>query len=84
MLIVHAQNVTPGNGTAADGTADYIVTVKINFREIWHGRVAGHRRAEGAAVLLRKIADYMDGSVQGQDRAATHHDKEIPPGTHSW
>lgn len=60
MLIVHAHNVTGGNGTAPDGTADYDVKVCINERVIWRGPVTGHTRADGAAELFRKLADCMD------------------------
>ena len=41
--------------------SDYNVHVSINEqRTLFAGRVKGHRRADGASVLLRKIADEMD------------------------
>lgn len=62
MLIITAHNVSGGNGTKEDGTADYDVKVRINEQVIWSGPVTRHVRNAGAAVLLRKIADRMDQS----------------------
>jgi hypothetical protein len=59
---VTAVNVT-GNRKLqrADGTADYNVEVAINSAPpIWRGSIHGHKRKEGAAALLRHIADHMD------------------------
>lgn len=62
MLILTAHNVSGGVGTKPDGTADYDVWVGINQVRIWGGKVTGHLRNAGAAVLLRKIADRMDNT----------------------
>ena len=59
MLILEAQNVTPG-GTDKKGYSDYRVAVYINDRPIWRGMVNSHFRDAGAAELLRHIAFYMD------------------------
>lgn len=59
MLIVTAANVTE-NLQREDGIADYRVQVNINYTPIWKGEVNGHVRDEGAAALLRRIADTMD------------------------
>ena len=59
MLILEAQNVTPG-GTDEKGYADYNVNLWINDRPIWRGRVDMHKRDAGAAELLRLIAFHMD------------------------
>lgn len=62
MLIITALNVTGGDGTKSDGTADYEVCAGVNDRCFWKGTVTGHIRNAGAAVLLRKIADRMDNA----------------------
>ena len=65
MLIVLAHNITEGNGTKKDGTSDYDVHVKVNNDyTVWSGQVTDHVRANGAAPLLRKIADAMDRGTQ--------------------
>ena len=61
MLIILAHNFT---GTKKDGTSDYNVQVKVNENPIWGGQITGHIRANGAAPLLRKIADAMDRGTQ--------------------
>jgi hypothetical protein len=66
MLIVTATNITGGNGTAEDGTADYDVWVGINQVCIWQGPIAGHVRVDGAAALLRHIATAMDNHPRSQ------------------
>lgn len=66
MLYVQAVNITGGNGTAADGTAQYDCRVAINERLLWGGSVSYHVRAEGAAALLRRIADAMDAHPRSQ------------------
>jgi len=63
MLIVNATNVTGGNGTREDGTADYVARVAINDRTIWAGSVKGHVRDSGAAKLLRLLANAMEPLV---------------------
>lgn len=62
MLIILAHNTT---GTKPDGTSDYSVSVKLNDDYvIWQGQVTNHVRANGAATLLRKIADAMERGNQ--------------------
>lgn len=62
MLIVTALNVTGGGGQREDGMSDYLVEVAINHQPpIFKGSVNNHFRANGAATLLRRIADRMDG-----------------------
>lgn len=65
MLIVTALNVTGKDGkpklARKDGTADYDVWIGVNHHQIWSGNVTGHVRDEGAAKLLRLIADKMEG-----------------------
>ena len=68
MLRVDMLNVTP-KGETADGLADYRAYVKVNYTLIWHGMVSGHKRAEGAAALLRRLADAMER--EGWSREAT-------------
>jgi hypothetical protein len=58
MLHLKAHNKT---GTKPDGTSDYDVEVSINSRVIFGRHITGHIRADGAADLLRLIADAMDG-----------------------
>lgn len=59
-LIVIAHNVTP-DLARPDGTADYEVEVSVNRKRfLWIGKVLNHRRASGAAKLLRRIAKEMD------------------------
>lgn len=65
MLILEAQNVTPG-GADKKGYSNYRVGVWINDRPIWKGVVEGHKRDAGAAELLRHIAYFMDEDPQGQ------------------
>jgi hypothetical protein len=70
MLILTATNVTHERARSGksgkqvlarkDGTADYEVWLGINQQCIWQGSVNRHVRANGAAELLRKIADRMD------------------------
>ena len=60
MLMVNALNVTGASGERSDGTADYIVHVKVNSRIIWGGTIKNHLRKDGAAQLLRLIADNME------------------------
>jgi hypothetical protein len=63
MLILTAQNVTPGDDrplARPDGTSDYEVWVGVNHHMIWRGSVNGHSRDAGAAALLRLIAAKMD------------------------
>lgn len=51
MLILNIKNIGGG-----DSNAIYDVTVHINTREIWQGKVGGHNRAEGWENLIAKIA----------------------------
>jgi hypothetical protein len=62
MLILHAGNVTGEALERADGTAEYAVWVGINHHCIWRGRIERHLRKEGAARLLRLIADAMESA----------------------
>lgn len=59
MMILEAQNITPG-GNTADGLSDYHVELRINRRVIWRGEIKGHTRVAGAATLLRLIADEVE------------------------
>lgn len=69
MLIITATNVTPLDVLArSDGTADYDVSVGLNRRTIWRGSVNGHKRADGAATLLRLIADRMDKALANEPK----------------
>lgn len=62
MVFVSAHNIT---GTKNDGTSDYSVSVKLNDDYvIWQGHVTNHVRTNGAATLLRKIADAMERGNQ--------------------
>ncbi len=62
MMIVTAHNITEdGKLFREDGTADYDVWVGINLNRIWGGKVDHHIRGKGAAELLRRIADAMEG-----------------------
>jgi len=54
-LIVTARNLS---GLA--DISDYEVGAWINDTPIWKGRVEGHRRADGWAALVRRIADAYD------------------------
>lgn len=62
MLIITAGNVTGNGELEKDGLANYTVWVGVNHYQIWGGLVNGHIRANGAAELLRKIADAMDAN----------------------
>ena len=66
MLILLARNLT---GTKENGTSDYDVEVSINQKQyVWCGTIKGHVRDDGAAKLLRLIADEIDNhprSVSG-------------------
>jgi hypothetical protein len=70
MLILTAGNVTGYGQLEKDGLADYTVWVGVNYRQIWAGPVKGHVRANGAAELLRRIADHMDGYVSEPGKAS--------------
>ena len=63
MLIIKALNITE-NAEDAHGKADYDVLIHVNSRPIWSGRVKGHIRKNGAAELLRCIANEMDRSAK--------------------
>ncbi len=52
MLIVRAKNITPGREIC-----DYKVFVSLNDRTISEFVVTGHRRGDGFAELIRKIAE---------------------------
>lgn len=61
-LVVIAQNIS---NLAPE--SEYDVEVSVNRRRfIFTGRVA-HTRADGAATLLRKIADAMDAAPRHKD-----------------
>jgi hypothetical protein len=62
MLILTAGNITDTVNMKLEkgGLANYTVWVGINHHQIWAGPIKGHVRADGAAELLRKIADAMD------------------------
>lgn len=63
MLILTACNVTaPGVLADEKGKSNYDVWVGINHHQIWGGPINGHTRADGAAALLRKIADALDAA----------------------
>ena len=70
MLIVTAVNVTQDKHTnrvleREDGTSDYVVEVAINSAPpIFSGYIANHVRKDGAADLLRLIADKMDSNYE--------------------
>src|SRR5690242_17162870 len=51
-LVVIAQNISE-----LAPVSDYDVSVWINERVIWRGKVTGHVRDEGWAELMRKIAE---------------------------
>jgi hypothetical protein len=70
MLILTAGNVTGDGQLEKDGLADYTVWVGVNYRQIWSGPVKGHVRTNGAAELLRRIADHMDGYVSEPSKAS--------------
>ncbi len=63
-LIVIAQNITDPETHALvreDGTSLYDVEVSINRKKfIWCGKIDNHKRDDGAAALLRRIADKME------------------------
>lgn len=59
MLYVEIANIT--TGLEQDGKADYVVVVHLNYHKtIWAGTIKSHVRTEGAAKLLRLIADAME------------------------
>lgn len=60
MMIATATNVTTEGLTNSEGLSDYDVWVGINHHKIWAGKVEGHVRKNGAATLLRLIADRME------------------------
>ena len=67
MLILTATNVTrlsDGISTLSrpDGTSDYDIWIGINQHCIWRGSIKGHLRDQGAASLLRFIADRMEST----------------------
>lgn len=63
MLILTAGNVTDGGRQLEiDGLSNYTVWVGVNHNQIWAGPITGHTRKDGAAALLRKIADAMDAA----------------------
>ncbi len=68
MLIITARNVTGDGDLEKNGLANYTVWVGVNHRQIWAGPVYGHTRINGAAALLRKIADAMDAETVALDR----------------
>lgn len=60
MLYLYIQNVTsPVRGvlTREDGMADYDVAVQINVVQLAFFTIYNHRREDGWAVLLKRIAD---------------------------
>ncbi len=67
-LIIIAQNITDPETHALvreDGTSLYDVEVSVNReRFIWCGKIDNHKRDDGAAKLLRLIADKMDEHEQ--------------------
>lgn len=59
-LVSMALIITARNLSGLADTSDYEVGAWINDHPIWKGRVTGHHRAEGWAVLARMIADAFD------------------------
>lgn len=56
MLIVTARNLSE-----LAPISDYEVEVRVNnMAPIWRGIVRGHNRPDGAAVLLRRVAEAME------------------------
>lgn len=56
--------------------SDYNVHVSINDQHtIFAGRITGHRRTDGAAELLRRIADEMDAHPRSQPGRKTNETK---------
>lgn len=53
MLIILAHN----DSTGAKGFANYDCEARINQRVIWRGRVENHKREDGWAALLIRIAE---------------------------
>lgn len=51
MLIVYVHN----DGTGTEKVGNYDVTVKINTRTLWKGRVEGYQRKCGWKQLLKHI-----------------------------
>jgi hypothetical protein len=67
-LIVIANNLVD-DLARPDGTADYDVEVSVNRRKfIWCGKIKNHVRDEGAAKLLRLIADEIDAHPRSEPR----------------
>lgn len=60
MLILTASNITGEGKLEKNGLANYTVWIGVNYHQIWSGPINGHIRNNGAAELLRKIADAMD------------------------
>lgn len=52
MLIVTVHN----DGQGPDSCASYEVVVRVNDQVIWEGKVGGHDRKDGWAVLLNQVA----------------------------
>jgi hypothetical protein len=53
MLIVKIKN----DATGTNESANYDYVVEVNFKEIAKGRLEGHDRNDGWAVLLMNIAE---------------------------
>lgn len=70
MLILTVQNITKGGLKRPDGGADYDYWLGVNRTCIAKGTIRNHKRSEGAAKLLRLVADDVDrreGHDHGED-----------------
>ena len=56
MLWLRARNVY----TDIHDQADYTISVGVNDTPIWNGTILKHPRQDGAAALLRRIAERME------------------------
>jgi hypothetical protein len=74
MLLITAGNVTGQGQLEKDGLANYTVWVGINRYQIWSGPVNGHIRDEGAAELLRRIAEAMDNQKSEPTKESPVHE----------
>jgi len=56
MLWLRAINIF----TSPQDVGDYTVSIGINDNPIWNGFIRNHYRPDGAAALLKRIAEQME------------------------
>ncbi len=70
MLILNIKNIGGYPGLEA-----YDVTVHVNTREIWHGKVGPHDRSQGWEALVKQIADT---ALRGKGKCTNDVRRECP------